>query len=99
MDMNTIELFIAHLQNPVIFPGLFLFDIHSYIRTLRPYNIRRVTAYNLFKKQITEEGHLINMTDRKVICLSTNKVWRSLTPAQRNVFVIYARQVRFIIGH
>ncbi|KAF0545524.1 hypothetical protein F8M41_002235 [Gigaspora margarita] len=89
------ETLVTHLQNPVIFPGLFQLDINSYIRTLQQKaNIKQVTAYNLFKKRVTEESRLMNVTDGKVIGLSTNKVWRSMTSAQKNIFVIYARQIR-----
>ncbi|KAF0398683.1 hypothetical protein F8M41_009818 [Gigaspora margarita] len=98
MDTNTkreVENFVSHLQNPVIFPGLLQLDINSYIRTLQQkVNIKQVTAYNLFKKRITEESRLINVTDGKVIGLSANIVWRNMASAQKNVFVIYARQVR-----
>ncbi|RIB08182.1 hypothetical protein C2G38_2212294 [Gigaspora rosea] len=100
MDTNTkreVENFVTHLRNPLIFPGLLQLDINSYIRTLQQkVNIKQVTAYNLFKKRVTEESRLINMTDGKVIGLSTNIVWRNMTSAQKNVFVIYARQIRSI---
>ncbi|KAF0398685.1 hypothetical protein F8M41_009820 [Gigaspora margarita] len=98
MDTNTkreVENSVSHLQNPLIFPGLLQLDIDSYIRTLqKKANIKHVTAYNLFKKRVTEESRLINMTDGKVIGLSTNIVWRNMTSAQKNVFVNYSRQIR-----
>ncbi|CAG8782635.1 37543_t:CDS:2, partial [Gigaspora margarita] len=103
MDTNTkreVENFVSHLQNPVIFPGLLQLNINSYIRTLqKKANIKQVTAYNLFKKRVTEESRLINMTDGKVIGLSTNIVWRNMTSAQKNVFVIFSSQIRSRIGN
>ncbi|RIB08183.1 hypothetical protein C2G38_2212296 [Gigaspora rosea] len=84
MDTNTkreIENFVSHLQNLLIFHGLLQLDINSYIRTLQ-------------QKRVTDESRLINVTDGKVIGLSTNTIWRNMASAEKNVFVIYARQIR-----
>ncbi|KAF0398682.1 hypothetical protein F8M41_009817 [Gigaspora margarita] len=106
MDMNTkreVENFVSHLKNPVIFPGIFQIDINSYIRILqqkinrKQINRKQFTAYNLLKKRVTEEGHLINVTNANVISQSTNKIWREMSSTQKNVFVNYVRQIRSII--
>ncbi|CAG8533667.1 3972_t:CDS:2 [Racocetra fulgida] len=76
-----IEILVAHLQNPLTFSRIIQLDINAYVRSRRTLrqkiNIKQTTGYNLFKKQATEEAHLINITDGRVIGMSTNIVWRN----------------------
>ncbi|CAG8452417.1 hypothetical protein C2G38_2186470 [Gigaspora rosea] len=103
MDMNTkreVDNFVSHLENPVIFPGIFQLDINSYIRPLqhkiniKQTNRKQFTAYDLLKKRVTEEGRIINVTNGYVISQSTNKIWQNMSFDQKNVFVDYAREIR-----
>ncbi|CAG8583526.1 7537_t:CDS:1, partial [Dentiscutata heterogama] len=93
--MDEINNFIIYIQSQLIFQRIFRLDINLYTQILQRTNNRRfITAYGLLKKQISEEGHLINVTDEQIINLSTNKIWRSLTPIEKSVFHTYATQIR-----
>ncbi|CAG8835516.1 27589_t:CDS:1 [Gigaspora margarita] len=98
--MLQIDNFIIYIQSQIVFQRIFNFNISLYAQILLRTNKRKhITAYDLFRKQIIEEGHLINVTDRKIINLSTNKIWMNLSPAEKGVFHNYAIQLRSIIEH
>ncbi|CAG8600115.1 532_t:CDS:1 [Gigaspora margarita] len=106
MTFNEINNFVSYINGPIVFPRIFRINIHSHIQNSQYTNTRnrnrnrnRITAYNLVKKRISEEGFLINVTNGRVIGQSTNIIWRNLTPAEKNIFRNYAIQIRSIIDN
>ncbi|CAG8735124.1 13812_t:CDS:2, partial [Dentiscutata erythropus] len=100
-DANTsgkkrqINNFITYIQNPLVFQRIFQFNINLQIQNLQRTKTRKyITGYALFKKRIVEEGLLINVTNVMVIGPSTNIIWRSLTRAEKEIFLNYALQIR-----
>ncbi|CAG8796957.1 16703_t:CDS:1, partial [Dentiscutata erythropus] len=96
--INQTNDFVTHIQNPTNFQRIFQVNIHSHIQISRRTNTRkRITAYDIFKKRISEEGFLINVTNSKVIGLSANRIWINLTSAEKNLFRNFAIQIHDII--
>ncbi|CAG8735535.1 10389_t:CDS:1, partial [Racocetra fulgida] len=79
--------FVAHLQNPVVLQRILNvnnFDKNLLTQILLRANKRKfLTAYNLLKASINEEGRLVNITDGFVIRQSTDIMWKSFTPAEK----------------
>ncbi|RIB27347.1 hypothetical protein C2G38_2240180 [Gigaspora rosea] len=107
-NINEINNFVSYINGPIVFPRIFRINVNSHIQNSQYTNARnrnrnrnrnRITAYNLVRKRISEEGFLINVTNGQVIGPSTNIIWRNLTPAEKNIFRNYAIQIRSIIGN
>ncbi|CAG8831770.1 33255_t:CDS:1, partial [Racocetra persica] len=51
---------------------------------------KNITAYNLLKARVNEEGFLINITDGFIIGKSAEIIWKNFTAAEKSTFTTSA---------
>ncbi|CAG8619052.1 3438_t:CDS:2 [Cetraspora pellucida] len=89
-SINKILDFVDYLRNPLVLQRILnLNNINQnlLIQILRRANQRKkITAYNLLRARVNEEGLLVNITDGLIIGKSAEMIWKGFTPAEKNTF-------------
>ncbi|RIB13043.1 hypothetical protein C2G38_2041312 [Gigaspora rosea] len=94
-QIQQIQTLIDQSRTPPALLRIFSLNVNQYARTLQRQNNKKyITAYSLLRMKIKDEGLLINITDGFVISKSTDIIWGGFNPAEKNVFTIYASQIR-----
>ncbi|CAG8477481.1 1511_t:CDS:1 [Scutellospora calospora] len=97
--VNRVQNLVAQIQTQAALQRIFNPNLNLFARNLKRANSKKhIVAYNLLRMIINDEGLLINETDCRVISQSANMIWNSFTPAEKNIFKIYAAQIRTMVG-
>ncbi|CAG8807831.1 11328_t:CDS:2 [Racocetra persica] len=65
-------------------------DFVAYLRN----PVKNITAYNLLKARVNEEGFLTNIIDGFIIGKSAKIIWKNFTAAEKSTFITSASQIR-----
>ncbi|CAG8539375.1 14934_t:CDS:1 [Racocetra fulgida] len=97
-NMNRVQDFVTYLRNPVVLQRILnLNNINPNLLVqilLRANKRKNITAYNLLKARVNEEGFLVNVTDGFIIGKSAEIIWKNFTAAEKSIFITSASQIR-----